>query len=152
MKNAKNSTAKVLSEQQVRDILDAFEGLRMLHSRMPALPKGITSRHLRVIDQIERLGRKGPVRVSDVSDVLHVTRPGITKVVNELTEQKYVIKDSDPEDSRLVLLSLTDDGRDIYETYVRGYQSKLAECWGKVPDKDIRTMLSTMQELLGLMP
>ena len=85
-------------------VLDACQQAAQLQRLLPPLPEGITPRCVRVIEQIRRLSEEGgPVRVSDISEILDVTRPGITNVLRDLEELGYVEKRRDEADSRNVV-------------------------------------------------
>ena len=56
-----------------------------------------------MVDQVVSLTRQNEtVRVSDISEMLDVTRPGITKVLGDLDGMGYITKTRDTTDSRVV--------------------------------------------------
>ena len=90
--------------ESVKLILDVCAEAAHIEQLLPELPQGITPRCVRVIEQIAKLSKEHrDVRVSDISEMLDVTRPGITAVLRELTEMGYVTKSRDDVDSRVVL-------------------------------------------------
>ncbi|MEZ2372678.1 MarR family winged helix-turn-helix transcriptional regulator [Arthrobacter sp. RCC_34] len=54
----------------------------------------------------------GGARVSDIARNLGVRAPTATEQITRLEGRGYVRRDSDPEDSRVVVVRLTDDGWD----------------------------------------
>ncbi len=53
------------------------------------------------------------MRVSDISQLLQVTSPTITQIINRLEERGWVERYMDPEDRRVVRVKLTLEGEQI---------------------------------------
>uniref|UniRef100_UPI001D080075 MarR family winged helix-turn-helix transcriptional regulator n=2 Tax=Lachnospiraceae TaxID=186803 RepID=UPI001D080075 len=69
------------------------------------------SSHIRYMDMIQELQKqKVHVRVSDLSDVLNIPRPGVTRTIKEMEKKGLVQKISSPDDGRVTYLSLTEHG------------------------------------------
>lgn len=112
----------------VKQFLDSCHSAKRITELMPKLPAGMTPRHIHVIDAICEIGRsEAVVRVSDISDYFNVTRPSITKMVNELEDMGAVSKTPDPDDRRVIRVSLTELGQEYYDFYIKKYHSWVAE-------------------------
>ena len=59
---------------------------------------------------------KGDLCVRDLASVAEITCKNIAAPIKELELLGYVVKDSNPEDSRYVIVKLTDKGRKLCET------------------------------------
>ena len=82
--------------ESVKLLIDVCAEASHLPQLMPKLPKGVTPRMVRVIEQIALKTRDGAAMpVSDISEMLDVTRPGITAVLRELHAMGYVEKQRD---------------------------------------------------------
>ena len=82
-----------MQEESVSKLLGACHEAKRIVELMPKLPQGMKPSHIHVIDVINQLQqRNGSVRVSDIGTALHVTNPGVTRLVNELVELKAVEK------------------------------------------------------------
>lgn len=134
---------------QVRQCISAFLKTRHITDMMPPLPEGMVPRQIYVIEAIERLSPH--VRVSDVSDLLGVTRPGMTKVIGELEEMGMVKKSQSAKDRRIYYVALTDKGKSLYDYYVDQYHHWLAEKLSAIPEKDVNTMVQTIEAILSIM-
>lgn len=85
---------------------------------LPALPKGVTSSYIQYLDAIEQLEREGVrVKVSDISDALHLPRPGVTRTVGEMEDKGYLQKSASAEDGRVTYLTITEQGRKLSQTF-----------------------------------
>ena len=105
----------------VKDFLSACQDAKRITELMPPLPKGMSPRHIYVIDAVFQLSQcQEKVMVSDVSRLLGVTRPSITKVIQDLEKLKALTKIPDQEDKRIVHIALTSLGKEYYDFYVGG--------------------------------
>jgi DNA-binding MarR family transcriptional regulator len=68
---------------------------------------GVTSPQYNILMIIARSGSDGGVRVSDVADRLNVTGAFVTNEVKKLVKAQLIVKKSNPDDRRGVLLSLS---------------------------------------------
>ena len=70
---------------------------------------------LTLLFQEERLEGDTPVRMTDVSRRLMISKPAATQVVNRLVENGLVERLSDDSDRRVVYIKATEAGRAFYE-------------------------------------
>ncbi|WP_276765870.1 MarR family winged helix-turn-helix transcriptional regulator, partial [Phascolarctobacterium succinatutens] len=92
-----------------------------------------------------------PPKVSDIADLLQVTRPGITRLVSELQAINVIEKFSDEQDKRIVRLRMTDEGRKIHAYYIEQYHSWLATQLTDISEADIHTTAATIAKLYQTM-
>jgi DNA-binding MarR family transcriptional regulator len=64
---------------------------------------------------LARVGRVGPVRVSDVAANLGIEVSSLSRLLTPLTDAGLIERSSDPGDKRVTILSLTDAGRQAFE-------------------------------------
>lgn len=113
-----------LSIEAIKTLLIACHEAKRVVELQPPLPEGLTPGNLKVLDYIEYLKRTAqPPKVSDIADLLQVTRPGITRLVSELQAINVIEKISDKQDKRIVRLRMTDEGRKIHAYYIEQYHS-----------------------------
>lgn len=133
--------------EDVTELVGACYEAKRVVELMPGLPKGMRPGHIHVIDIIHQLQeRGGPVRVSDVADAMHVTNPGVTRLVNELVELGAVEKTQSSEDRRVFTVSLTDLGREYQRDYLERYHRELAGRLPGISEEDVRTTARVMHE------
>ena len=69
-----------MTVEKIKALLDACYQAKRARELLPTLPKGVTSSYIQYLDAIERLECEGVrVKVSDISDALHLPRPGVTR-------------------------------------------------------------------------
>lgn len=57
------------------------------------------------------LGRSGPARLTALAAREGVTQPAMTQLISRLEDAGQVRRESDPDDGRVVLVTITDEGR-----------------------------------------
>lgn len=89
------------------------------------------------------------VKVSELSNRMHVTSPSITQLVTSLEERGYVERTMDREDRRSVNVSITEKGREVTEKaeeHLMGMLTDLVEYLG--PEKSM-AMAEIMNDVYG---
>ena len=136
----------------IKRLFDACHKAKRITELMPELPKGMTPRHIHVIDAIYQLGQRGKmVKVSDVSDFLHVTRPSITRLIGELEGLGVVTKRSDAADGRVVRLELTDRGLEYYEYYIDRYFTLIASRLEEIEEERLLDAAAVIDRAAGIL-
>ena len=136
----------------IKALLDACYQAKRARELLPALPKGVTSSYIQYLDTIETLERQGVrVKVSDISDALHLPRPGVTRTVKEMKDKGYVQKSSSEEDGRVTYLTITEQGRKLSQTFNEQFFAQLAPMLDDISDEDAACTIRTIQALYDVM-
>lgn len=61
----------------------------------------------------------GPQKMSEIARQISVTMSGATAVVDKMVKTGLVVREFDPNDRRVVLVALSDQGRDTMQNCVR---------------------------------
>ena len=143
---------KQLSIEAIKILLTTCHEAKRITELQPPLPEGLTPGNLKVLDYIEHLERTAqPPKVSDIANLLQVTRPGITRLVRELEEINVIEKITDEQDGRIVRLRLTDLGHSLHAYYIKQYHNWLATQITNISEADILTTCATINKLYQLM-
>lgn len=138
--------------EKIKRMLDACYQAKRIRDMLPPLPKGVTPSYLHYLDVMETLERQGlPVRVSDISDTLHLPRPGVTRAVKEMEAKGYLRKQSSPEDGRVTYLTITDAGRALSAQYNTKYFRALLPYLNAISDQEADTMIRTIETFYQIM-
>ena len=136
----------------IKALLDACYQAKRARELLPALPKGVTSSYIQYLDTIETLERQGVrVKVSDISDALHLPRPGVTRTVKEMKDKGYLQKSSSEEDGRVTYLTITEQGRKLSQTFNEQFFAQLAPMLDDISDEDAACTIRTIQALYDVM-
>jgi DNA-binding MarR family transcriptional regulator len=120
-----------------------YEGLRRLTPR-----DGLS---LTAASTLRRLDRSGPQRLCDLYAPEGVSQPAMTQLVTRLEKEGLAERGSDPADGRVVVVSITEAGREAVERRRRGNAAALAERLDRLPAGDRVEILAALpaMERLG---
>ena len=132
--------------EKIKRMLDACYQAKRIRDMLPPLPEGVTPSYLHYLDVMENRERQGlPVKVSDISDALHLPRPGVTRTVKEMEAKGYLQKQASAEDGRVTYLSITEAGAQLSQTYDKQFFDALVPCLQGVPEADVETTIRTIE-------
>ena len=141
-----------MTNEKIKRMLDACYQAKRIREMLPPLPEGIVSSHIRYMDMIQELQKqKDHVKVSDLSDVLNIPRPGVTRTIKEMEKRGLVQKVSSPDDRRVTYLSLTERGMEISEKYNENYFNELTPYLDGISEADADCMVQTIQKFYDIM-
>lgn len=96
-------------------MLDACYQAKRIRELLPPLPQGVTTSYIQYLDNIHALEKQGiQVKISDISDVMNLPRPGVTRTVKEMETKGYLRKISSPDDGRVTYISITEEGKNCH--------------------------------------
>ena len=138
--------------EKIKRMLDACYQAKRIRDMLPLLPQGVTPSYLHYLDVMETLEQQGlPVRVSDISDTLHLPRPGVTRAVKEMEAKGYLQKQSSPEDGRVTYLTITDAGRALSAQYNTKFFRALLPYLNAISDQDADNIIRTIGTFYQIM-
>lgn len=141
-----------MTSQNIKDLLDAcYQGKRVRELLSP-LPRGVRPSYVQYLDVIETLESHGVrVKVSDISDTLHLPRPGVTRTVKEMEDKGYLRKIASEEDGRVTYLAITDSGKRLSQIHNAQFFAQLAPLLADISDEDAACTIRTIQKLYDVM-
>ena len=134
-----------------------FEAKHSLHwvIHFAKVPRG-TFAALFLIDQMNRepqQERAMPgVTVSMLSDRLHNSRPAVTRLINDLAEQGYVVQLTAKQDRRFVYLMLTQEGQAVLCQAKHAFFTAVHEIVQMLGQEDSRELLRLLRRIAQLQP
>jgi DNA-binding MarR family transcriptional regulator len=90
---------------------------------------------------------EAPCRITELAARESVTQPAITLLVNRLADRGWVRRESDPLDGRVVLVTLTDKGRAVWDRLLREYRALLHEEMASLDDDDVKVLARAVEIL-----
>ena len=138
--------------QTIKDLLDACYQGKRVRELLPPLPRGVRPSYVQYLDVIEMLESHGVrVKVSDISDTLHLPRPGVTRTVKEMEDKGYLRKIASEEDGRVTYLAITDSGKRLSQIHNAQFFAQLAPLLADISDEDAACTVRTIQKLYDVM-
>ncbi|MEE4592645.1 MarR family transcriptional regulator [Streptomyces sp. DSM 41524] len=92
-----------------------------------------------------RLSREGPSRLTALAADEGVTQPSMTQLIQRLERQDLVTRVDDPHDGRVVLVAITDAGRELLAERRRGRTNRLAELLATLPPEDEQALATAVR-------
>lgn len=136
-----NAKRMVRLFEQMRDTRPgaAFEQLKQLN---------LSISHLRVM----RLLSHGEVlSMKDIAEQLQLTPPSVTALSRRLTQTGLVHRTAHAEDSRVVLLSLTDAGRIFHEQLTQEHTDRMARLLQGLSEQEQQQFLDLLDRAVHAM-
>ncbi len=106
--------------------------------------KNITLNELHVI---EAIGPEGSKNMTAVAKALEVTTGTLTTSVNSLVRKGLVERVRSEEDRRVVLVSLTETGREASEKHSRFHEEMVNSIIGELDDEEVRILSGALSKL-----
>lgn len=116
-----------------------FEGVAALLDGMAVLAvRHLATREISftTASTLSRLARNGPQRLTRLAAEEGVAQPSMTQLVQRLVKQGLVARVGDPEDGRVVLVSITDAGREVLRGRREARVARLAALLDTLPAED----------------
>lgn len=119
---------------------------------LPPLPEGVMPSYIQYLDAIQKLEKKDiRVKVSDISDVMNLPRPGVTRTVKEMEKKGYLSKIASPDDGRVTYISITEEGWKLFCKYDEKYFGELSADLSDISEEDADCMIRTIEKFYQIM-
>lgn len=141
-----------MKADKIKEMLDACYMAKRIRDMLPMLPDGVAPSYIHFLDAIHGLENQNKkVKVSDISEALHLPRPGVTRTVKEMEAKGYLKKISSDEDGRITYIVVTDEGEKLSDKYDRTYFSELSECLDDISEQEADCMIDTIKKFYKIM-
>jgi DNA-binding MarR family transcriptional regulator len=93
----------------------------------------------------------GPLSSADLSRKLYMTPPNMTGIIDRLEKKNLVDRTRQPVDRRVVLISLTENGKDLSRRLPDSIERKLVSELNKLSPDQIQMLSKAMNQIIHLM-
>ena len=141
-----------MTNEKVKRMLDACYQAKRIRELLPPLPQGVMPSYIQYMDTIQKLEKQGiQVKVSDISDVMNLPRPGVTRTVKEMETKGYLHKFASKEDGRVTYIAVTRKGTNLSQKYDEQYFKSLLPYMEEISDEDAECMIRTIEKFYQIM-
>ena len=141
-----------MTNKKIKEMLDACYLAKRAREMLPPLPEGVMPSYIQYLEKIRKLEMQGiQVKVSDISDVMKLPRPGVTRTVKEMEKKGYLRKTSSQDDGRVTYISVTEAGQKLFQEYDENYFGELAEDLKDISEEDADCMIRTIGKFYNIM-
>lgn len=135
-----------LASSVLHKFLLIYRHLRQYHRQMDDC--GVRPRHAAVL---RFLMEAGPATVGDIQAHLYTSPSTASNIISQLEDAGHVTRTRSPDDNRVVIVTVTDAGRDIAIRTPVGGIGLLRQRLGDLPDHRLRQMDESLAEIMRLM-
>ena len=94
--------------------------------------------------------RGGPRRITELAEIEGVAQPTMTLLVKRLEERGWIGRERDPDDGRVVLVSLTEAGATALDELRADYRGALREHMLAMSDEEVAALVTATTALQKL--
>ena len=124
-----------MTNKKIKEMLDACYQAKRIREMLPPLPEGVMPSYIQYLDAIQKLEKKDiRVKVSDISDVMNLPRPGVTRTVKEMEKKGYLSK-----------------GWKLFRKYDENYFGELSADLSDISEEDADCMIRTIEKFYQIM-
>nr|WP_226666992.1 MarR family transcriptional regulator [Metabacillus litoralis] len=98
---------------------------------------------------LKKLFEQGPQKSSDLSKMLNVSASHITAVTDSLIEKKWIERVRSKNDRRIVVIHLTNDGKQTLELFEKRKTDFLLEKFSNLSNDDIENFIKLFNKMLN---
>ncbi|MBO5293163.1 MAG: MarR family transcriptional regulator [Lachnospiraceae bacterium] len=106
--------------------------------------KNVTTNDMHVI---EAIGTGEPRNMTSVARMLSVTTGTLTISVNSLVKKGFVERSRSEEDRRVVLVSLTEKGKQAYEHHRQFHERMIEEIVGELNEEEKQVLIKSLTRM-----
>jgi len=107
---------------------------------------GITAAQFHTLQRI----KEGRASVSALAECMHLSRPNISRTVDELVNADLVAREQDAADRRSIGLSLTPQGEELINNLQRTIGSKMKSRFSQLDQKEIKDIQFALNALRNI--
>ena len=85
--------------------------------------------------------------MTDIAEYFHIEMPSATSLLNKLCDQKIVKRHEDENDRRLVIIIITDKGKELLKLGMQIRRKKLEKMLSYFTDKEKKELLKLLKTL-----
>lgn len=138
--------------EKIKGIMDSCYQAKRIHDMLPPLPDKVVPSYIHILDAISHIEAAGfKARVSDISDYLHLPRPGVTRTIKEMAAKGFVEKTESRDDGRITYVTATTAGQEIVSKYVEEYFAGLALQLENISDEEANAMIATIDKIYNIL-
>jgi DNA-binding MarR family transcriptional regulator len=89
----------------------------------------------------------GAMTVGNLAEQCHVADPTISKMLRSLEQGGWLVRQIDPENRRLVWVSVTPAGRELYARFQAQFESALAKVLSPLTPEQLRDIIKAFRHL-----
>lgn len=99
------------------------------------------------LNVISFIAEKGKVRFKDITTALDVPKSTLTNLINRLENKEILVRESNPDDKRSYLLTLTEKGAQIQKDHKAMEKEIFSKMLTNLSNKDKKRFVKTLNKI-----
>ena len=141
--NDRNTQMKKVIDSFWRVIPPLWHYTRFNIHRMASEEYGITALQYHMMRKLD----EGKKSISEISQCMFVSRPNISRTVDELVNNGLARRERDGQDRRVVYLSLTDKGKDLVSKMRLKSERFMSQMFSSLSGEELLTITAAFNNL-----
>ncbi|WP_242874714.1 MULTISPECIES: MarR family winged helix-turn-helix transcriptional regulator [Clostridium] len=100
------------------------------------------------VHAIFEIGKSNDISMSELSRAVYLDKTTTNKIVNNLVDEKFVLRHIHPEDKRHVIIKLTENGQKIYKGICEDFSFYCKNILDSIPKENKRSMMENFDVLM----
>lgn len=92
------------------------------------------------------LARRGPLKMSEIAQILGLTAGAVTAASDRLIDNGYVTRIRDKKDRRIVYLGITEEGKEMLQQLRAVGRTKMTEAFRHISDVEMPMMIDIFEQ------
>lgn len=136
-----------MTEVNTFELVDLmFKTFRLMKEEM-SFTNNFTHLSILQIQTLIFIKQNKKTSMGDVAEYFHIELPSATSLLNKLCDQKLVERHEDENDRRLVMISLTNEGKKLLQQAMNQRRKKLEKTLSYLSEKEKNELLNIMKTL-----
>jgi DNA-binding MarR family transcriptional regulator len=100
---------------------------------------------------LQTLADDGPLTVSAMAKLVHLSPSTVVGILDRLESRNLVVRERSTQDRRIVLVYITQAGRDLVKTVPSLLQNRLAAGLAELPESQLRDIAHALERIVDLL-
>ena len=100
------------------------------------------------VHTIEALGRRPPLKMRKLAEIMEISTPSVTAVVDKLEEKGFARRQTTPTDRRVFLIELTKKGFELFEKHTDQHKNMADRVLACVPEDNVPVFVETLRNIV----
>jgi DNA-binding MarR family transcriptional regulator len=101
------------------------------------------------VHAIEALGRRPPLKMRKLAEIMEISTPSVTAVVDKLEKKGFARRRTTPKDRRVFLIELTKKGLELFEKHTDQHKNMADRVLTCIPEDKVPIFLETLRNIVN---